>query len=167
VLRRGIRNIRPRPEPVTAPVGPVPDGGPRGAELEVPAVLVDEPVVERAEEPEVVEVGAPAPYPVLDVMAVKDPAGPAAGEQTAPVPKEELAPEPAGKAPEPVPLPELGPLAGEDRLEKAPLGRGHRRLGPVEPGGGALGAAPRSCLRIEHTFDSSKVRRGMLWRAPQ
>src|SRR3990170_2913122 len=79
-----------------------------------PAVLVDEPVVERADQHEVVQVGPAAVTPPADVVSFDEPAGAAAGETALAVAIANLAHHPCGRLTggsaetEDVPVPILG-----------------------------------------------------------
>src|SRR5262245_1784925 len=86
--RPGAGEVRRVVEPA---VGPEPADVAVVSALDRPAVLVDEPVVERADEDEVLEVGRPAVAPPHDVVGLREPARAAAGEPAFGVAVAELA----------------------------------------------------------------------------
>jgi hypothetical protein len=99
------------------------------------------------DEGEVVEVGTAARDPVHDVVAVKEPPRPAAGEQARLVPIQELAPEPPRRGPRRPPgyRPHVGrdpprPTRGGSRTRGAPRLRG---AAPLRPRPGSRGRPRR------------------------
>src|SRR5204862_3349570 len=83
VQRRFVPPLRPRSVPGAVP--PVPAELGLRIAFDPPSVLVDELVMERTDQDEVVQVGPAAVPPEADVMRLGERRGPAAGEPAAPV----------------------------------------------------------------------------------
>jgi hypothetical protein len=81
---------RRRPRPVPGPVEMEPPNRAVRVAFQAPSVLVNQLVVERAHQDQVVQVGPAFVLPQHDVMGLGEPAGPASGKGALPVPVPEL-----------------------------------------------------------------------------